>query len=134
MRDLQDWPRFKPLILGPLPVHHLRLFGLTLTEGLVTFSIPAQKHALRSHPDSFLSCMPHLAQAVTDPTHVGQSPKHAGQGFELVREISQSGLIVLVAVLIKPTTHGIYVVKSTYPIDRDKLANRLRKGHLIRTK
>lgn len=81
-----------------------------------------------------MSCVPYLSQAVTDPTHVGQSPKHAGQGFELVREVNQAGLIVLLAVLIKPTGQGIYMVKSTYPIDRDKLANRLRKGHLIRTK
>ncbi len=134
MSDPRDWPRFRPLILGELPVHQLKSFGLHLTKGFVTFSIPAQKHAFRSHPDSFMSCVPYLSQTVTDPTHVGQSPKHVGHGFELVREVNQAGLIVLVAVLIKPTGPGIYMVKSTYPIDRDKLANRLRKGHLIRAK
>jgi hypothetical protein len=119
------------LILGQLPVRRLKAFGLELPEGLVAFSIPAQRHALKSHPDSFMSCLPYLAQTVVDPTHVSQSPRHAGEGFELVRAINSSGLIILVAVLIRPTTKGIYMVKSTYPIDADKLANRLRKGHLI---
>ncbi|PWW04125.1 hypothetical protein DFR52_101816 [Hoeflea marina] len=80
-----------------------------------------------------MSCVPYLAQTVTDPTHVGQSPRHAGKGFELVREVNEAGLIVLVAVLIKPTGRGVYMVKSTYPIGSGKLENRLRKGHMIAT-
>jgi hypothetical protein len=134
LTDIKNTPRFKPLMLGQLPVHHLKAFGLELAEGNVTFTIPAQQHALKSHPDSFMSCVPYLSQTVVDPTHVGQSPKHAGKGFELVREVNEAGLIILVAVLIKPTGRGIYMVKSTYPIDSDKLENRLRKGHLISTK
>jgi hypothetical protein len=110
------------------------MFGLELAEGDVTFTIPAQQHALKSHPGTYISCLPYLAQTVVDPTHVGQSPKHAGQGFELVRAVNAAGLIILVAVLIKPTKRGIYIVKSTYPIDSGKLENRLRKGHLISTK
>lgn len=78
-----------------------------------------------------MSCAPYLAQTVVDPTHVGQSPKHADGGFELVREVNEAGLIILVAVLIKPTGKGIYLVKSTYPIDSEKLANRIHKGHLV---
>lgn len=105
-----------------------------LPEGQVSFTIPAQKHAWKSHPDTFLSCLPYLSQTVVDPTHVGQSPKHLNQGFELVRELKAVGLIVLVAVLVKPVAGEFYLVKSTYPIDRDKLERRLRKGHLIATK
>jgi hypothetical protein len=133
VEDRGDWPRFKPLILGDLPVHHLRRFGLELRPGPVNFSIPAQKHAFKSHPDSFMSCLPFLSEAVTRPTHVGQSPRHANEGFELIREVRQTELILLVAVLIRPTRQGFYLVKSVYPIDSNKLANRLRKGHLIKT-
>lgn len=134
LTDIKNIPRFKPLMLGQLPVHHLKTFGLELAEGSVTFTIPAQQHALKSHPDTFMSCVPYLSQTIIDPTHVGQSPKHAGSGFELVREVKEDELIILVAVLIKPTGRGIYMVKSTYPIDKYKLENRLRKGHLISTK
>ncbi|MDH4412155.1 MAG: hypothetical protein QE484_02530 [Rhizobium sp.] len=133
MDEPGQWPRFKPLILGDLPVHHLNRFGLNLAPGLVSFSIPAQKHALKSHPDSFMSCLPFVSQAVVNPSHVGQSPKHATDGFELIREVRQSELIILVALLIRPSRQGVYLVKSVYPIDQNKLANRLRKGHLIKT-
>ncbi|MDR7028895.1 hypothetical protein [Rhizobium rosettiformans] len=133
MKEPRHWPRFKPLILGELPVHQLRRFGLDLNPGLVSFSIPAQKHAFKSHPDTFMSCLPFVSQAVVDPSHVGQSPKHAAEGFELIREARQSELIILVAVLIRPSRQGVYLVKSVYPIDQNKLANRLRKGHLIKT-
>src|SRR5690606_2410519 len=127
-------PQFKPLILGDLPADHLQKFGLECAPGQVAFSIPAQKHAFERHPDTYMSCSLYLAQTVVEPTHVGQSPKHADQGFELVREIDDAGLIILIAVLIKPTKRGIYMVKSTYPIDIGKLENRIRKGHLIPTK
>ncbi len=133
MKEPRHWPRFKPLILGELPVHQLRRFGLDLNPGRVSFSIPAQKHAFKSHPDTFMSCLPFASQAVVDPSHVGQSPKHAAEGFELIREVRQSKLIILVTVLIRPSRQGVYLVKSVYPIDQNKLANRLRKGHLIRT-
>lgn len=125
-------PEFKPLRLGELPTDRLKKFGLTLAEGIVTFTIPAQKHAFESHPDTFHACLPYLTQTIINPTHVGQSPKHASKGFELVSEVNNAGLIVLVAVLIKPTGRGFYMVKSTYPIDQGKLENRIRKGHLIR--
>ncbi|MFP5076571.1 hypothetical protein ACLE20_04625 [Rhizobium sp. YIM 134829] len=123
--------RFTPLLHGPLPITQLEKFGLMLAEGSVAFTIPAQKHALRSHPDSFMSCLPYLAQTVTTPHYVGQSPRHVEAGFELVREVRATGAIVLVAALIKPTRQGTYLVKSTSPIDRFKLENRLRKGHLL---
>ncbi|WP_146200190.1 hypothetical protein [Ochrobactrum soli] len=123
--------KFRPLTLGQLPVEALKQFGLELTAGHVAFTIPAQKHAFERHPDTYMSCLPFLSQTVTEPTHVGQSPNHTDGGFELVREVTESGLIVLVAVLIKPTKKGIYLVKSTYPIDYNKLGNRVRRGHLI---
>lgn len=80
-----------------------------------------------------MSCLPFVSQAVVSPSYVGQSPKHATEGFELIREVTQSELIILVALLIRPSRQGVYLVKSVYPIDQNKLPNRLRKGHLIKT-
>lgn len=78
-----------------------------------------------------MTCVPFLSETVVDPTHVGQSPHHVNDGIELVREIRQAGLIVLVAVFIKPSNSGVYGVTTTYPIDRNKLEARLRKGRLF---
>ncbi len=123
--------KFKPLTLGPLPVEPLRRFGLDVSEGSVHFGIPGQKHAQRRHPHDFDICFPHLSDTVCAPTHVGQSPHHTDDGFELVREIRDGQLIILVAALLKPTKHGVHLVTSTYRIDSRKLERRLETGHLI---
>lgn len=131
---IQAWGqslKYKPLTLGPLPLGPLTQFGLQLDEGLVHFTIPAQRHAAERHPEEYPLCFPHLLDTVQKPTHVGQAPKHAEAGFELVRQVSAGSLIVLVAVLIKPTKSGIHLVKSVYPIDAGKLENRVRRGYLI---
>lgn len=132
-RTTAIYPKFRHLVLGPLPTAALGKAGILLGEGEVHFRIPAQKHAFNRHPDTFMSCVPFLSETVVTPTHVGQSPRHANDGFELVREIKHAGLIVLVSVFIKPSNNGIYGVTSTYPIDRSKLEARLRKGHLVET-
>ena len=124
-------PTFKPLVLGALPCVQLQKAGLLLAEGDVHFSISAQKHAYRNHPDTYMSCAPFLSETVLNPTHVGQSPHHAENGFEIVREIKEEGLILLVALLLKPTNRGVYQVTSTYPIDANKLDRRVRKNFLF---
>lgn len=123
-------PTFKPLVLGPLPTEQLAKASFNLAEGEVHFSIPAQKHAYGRHPDTYMSLVPFLSETVINPTHVGQAPDHHGRGFELVREIQSAGVIVLVAVTLRPTNSGIYHVMSTYPIDRNKLERRVRKRFL----
>lgn len=123
--------KFKPLTLGPLPVEPLRRFGLDVDEGTVHFGIPGQKHAQSRHPSDFALCFPYLPDIVTSPTHVGQSPHHVHDGFELVREVKDGELIILVAALLKPTKYGVHLVTSTYRIDTKKLERRLATGHLI---
>lgn len=124
-------PKLKPLILGDLPLIHLQKCGLVLSAGPVHFGIPAQKHAIKRHPKEYALCEPHLHDVVLAPTHVGQSPHHVSDGFELVRAVASGGLIVLLAVKLVPTAGGFYMATSNYPIDSNTLERRVRKGHLI---
>ncbi|KQZ97783.1 hypothetical protein ASD64_16375 [Mesorhizobium sp. Root157] len=78
-----------------------------------------------------MTCVPFLSDAVQNPSHAGQSPLHKNDGFELVKEVRASGLIVLVSIYLKPSNNGIYFATSTYPLDEKKLTSRLKKGHLF---
>lgn len=92
--------------------------------------IPAQRHAMKRHPDDFPRCLPFLSEVIETPSLCGQSPHHA-DGFELVKEIDDEGLIVLVALNIERSSSGLYIATSTYVIDQDKAERRVRKKHLI---
>ena len=62
---------------------------------------------------------------------LGRGP-HQADGFELIGEALAAGAVILVAIKLRRDRHGRYVVASTYTIDRNKLARRLRKGFLVR--
>lgn len=117
----------KPLLLGSLPVASLKRAGIDAKEGDVVFSIAAQKHAISRHAEEFDICQPYLEAAVKSPTHIGQAPEHKDVGFELIYEHKTESVIVLVAVHLEPKKDGTYIVKSAYPINRDKLERRVRK-------
>jgi hypothetical protein len=123
---------WKTIALGPLPVAAIdRCLGLALVAGEVVFFEHAQKHAFEKQLHRHPICMPHLADTVTDPTHVGQQPKHRGKGFDLVRVVP-GGPIILIGIRLVPLKKsGVYTVSSTYPIDQDTLARRLRLGTTI---
>ncbi len=127
----QEYSKLRNLVLGVLPADRLAVTGLGLEAVPVRFTIAAQKHAIKRHPDEFHLCRPYLERTVKTPTYVGQSPKHEGNGFELVFESEQGDLLILLAVRLKQVG-GAYIVTSVYPINQDKLARRLRKGFLIR--
>jgi hypothetical protein len=125
-------PKFVPLNLGVLNTNMLyACLRLVLGEGEVHFSIPAQKHAYKHHPDSYMTCLPFVPQTVQAPTRVGQGPHHAAEGFELIRRFPKQGLITLVAVTLTPSNEGVYQVKSVYPINDDTLARRVRKKFIV---
>lgn len=123
--------QFKNLVLGDLPTDCLAKAGLDLEPRPVRFTIAAQKHAVSSHPHEFDLCQPYLAEIIASPTYVGQAPDHKNKGFELVLSAQSGGLLILLAVHIKPVD-GAYIVKSVYPINQNKLERRLRKGFLIK--
>ena len=122
-----------PLDAGPLPVAAIEAAtGLVLAPGPVHFSVRAQEHAERRHPDDFALCMRHVARIVTAPDYIGQGP-HQADGFELVGEARAEDAVVLVAIKVRPDARGRYIVASTYVIDRGTLDRRLRKRFLART-
>lgn len=117
--------KLKPLVLGKLPIDALKRAGIAVGDGDVIFSIAAQRHAISRHAHEFEMCRPYLSLAVGSPTHVGQGPEHKNLGFELIYEHVDGNTIVLVAVHLEPRLDGTYIVKSAYPINRDKLERRI---------
>ena len=126
-------PNFRPIVLGSLP--HSRVgqaLNKIITPGDVHFTIPAQKHAFKRHPEDFHTCLPYLSQVICAPTYVGQAPQHAGKGMEAVLQVPSDGINVLVAITLASSNNGGYYVKSTYLVDNNKIYNRLRRGFLIK--
>ncbi|MEX2375767.1 MAG: hypothetical protein WD942_09325 [Dehalococcoidia bacterium] len=123
--------RFRPLNLGALPAERVgEVLRRPMPEGNVRFTIPAQKHALKHHPHTFLGCLPYAAQAVTAPSYIGQSPHHM-DGFEHVLKVAVDRVWVLVAIGLRPTNAGLYLVHSIYQIDANAVGRRVRKGFLV---
>ncbi|WP_156382008.1 MULTISPECIES: hypothetical protein [unclassified Aureimonas] len=129
-----SYNKLTPLNLGPLPVDKLKDFGIVAAPGDVIFTVAAQKHAIKGHAQEFALCLRYLDRAVQTPTHVGQAPQHKGVGVELIYEHVMDKVIILVAVHLELTPAGTYIVKSTYPIARDKLERRIRKKFIIAAK
>jgi hypothetical protein len=118
------------LDLGPLPVAKINaVLGGSLVAADAHFSIRAQSHSLMRHPADFELCRRYVGQIVSTPDYIGQAPGQA-DGFELIGEIPQEDAIILVAIKLRVDRAGRYIVASTYPIDRNKLERRLRKGFI----
>lgn len=119
-----------PLDLGPLPVARINaVLGSSLVAANAHFSIRAQSHSLMRHPADFELCRRYIGQIVSTPNYIGQAPGQA-HGFELIGEVPQESAIILVAIELRVDRAGRYIVASTYPIDRNKLERRLRKGFI----
>ncbi len=124
--------KFRPLTLGRLPTELIyATIRLALSDGVVHFSIPAQKHAFQEHPDTFLGYLPFASETVLNPTHVGQAPQHRGESFEVIKAFTEPDLISLVAICLRPSNQGVYTVRSMYPIDRNKLERRIRRRFVV---
>ena len=123
-------PELTPLDLGPLPVAQINgLLGLNLPVADTHFSVKAQQHARDRHPSAFELCRQYVGQIVAKPDYIGRAPDQT-DGFELIGEIPGEGAIILVAIKLRVDHMGRYIVASTYPIDRNKLERRLRKGFI----
>ncbi|WP_420605622.1 hypothetical protein [Novosphingopyxis sp.] len=126
-------PEIVALDLGPLPVGQInKVLGLNLVAANAHFSVRAQTHSLTRHPEDFELCRRYVGQIVANPDYVGQAPGQTS-GFELIGEISGERAIILVAIKLRVDHSGRYIVASTYPIDRNKLERRLRKGFITPT-
>lgn len=123
-----DVEKLTPINLGWLEVGALIRFGISVLPGQVMFSIAAQKHTMKEHPADYDKCLSLMALAVKSPTHVGRSPDHKDDGFELIYEAATEDYIMLVALKLEQREDGTFAVSSAYPINRDKLERRVRKG------
>ncbi|MCM2294421.1 hypothetical protein NAC44_19015 [Allorhizobium sp. BGMRC 0089] len=128
-----SYNKLTPLRLGPLPIDKLKDFGILTPPGEVIFTVAAQKHAIKGHAAEFALCLRYIERAVQTPTYVGQAPQHKNLGVELIYEHVVDRVIILVAVHLEQTPEGFYIVKSTYPISKDKLERRIRKKFLMAT-
>lgn len=118
------------LILGPLPVDAINAaLDMELDVGEVVFSVAAQVHARRRHPDDFARCLPHVGGVVTGPLYVGDDFRNVGK-IELVSRLPVQGGGLLVAVALERDTAGRYNVASVYPVDQSKIDRRRRAGTL----
>jgi hypothetical protein len=123
-------PALVDLVLGPLPTDAInRTLGLDLEPGDVIFTVAAQAHAFRSHPDDFPRCLPHVGPVVEKPSYMGDDFKNPGK-IELVTKIAALGSGLLVAIVVELDEHGRYNVSSLYPIGGKKIENRRQSGHL----
>ena len=126
-------PDIVALDLGPLPVDQINgVLGLNLVAADAHYSVRAQNHSFTRHPADFELCRRHVAQIVAKPDYIGRAPDQV-DGFELIGEIPGEGAIILVAIKLRMDHAGRYIVASTYPIDRNKLERRLRKGFITAT-
>lgn len=122
-------PALVDIPLGPLPVDMInRTLGLDLEPGEVVFTAAAQRHAIKRHADDYAKCVPHLGQAISSPSFVGDDFKNPSS-FELVVRVAALGG-VLVAVGVERDASGHYRVYSAYPVSGTTIENRRQKNHL----
>ena len=105
--------------------------GIEIEPGEVVFSVPAQLHALRNHPDDFPRCLPHTGSVIASPLYAGDDFRNPGK-IELISRIPALGSGLLVVIALKRDANGCYNVASLYPITISKIEGRLSKGFLKR--
>jgi hypothetical protein len=120
---------YKPILYGFLPVDVISpVLKEDLREGRVRLSALAHKHIAQDHPEDYEFCLRYMAQAIENPTYVGQSPWQI-RNFELVKCIEDYN--VLIAIGIEPNEHGSYNIRSSYRITYEKVRRRLAEKHLF---
>lgn len=98
--------------------------------GEVVFSVAAQMHANRRHPQDAAVIIPHLSQVIQDPAYVGDDFRNPGK-IELVRMIPNTdNRFALVAVTVERDAAGVYHVCSSYLISQSEVDKKRSKGIL----
>jgi hypothetical protein len=103
--------------------------GYELDEGAVVFSINAQKHALKRHPNDYWACLPFIANILANPLYLGDDLNNNDR-IEFVGRPPTLGTPILVAIEIKLDGNGCYNICSFYPISQGKVNDRIHKRHL----
>lgn len=107
-----------------------RTLEIEVDPGEVVFSVPAQKHAHRRHPEDAPLIVPHLSQVIEDPMYIGDDLRNPGK-IELVRAITGSGgRFALIAITVERDKSGVYHVCSSYLISQSEVDKKRQKGIL----
>ena len=122
---------YNAIKLGPLPVDIInKTLGTTLEPGDAWISRAAHEHIARDHADDYDACIAASRDAITNPTYIGQDPKH-GRNFNLVKRIAlETGNFLLIAISLEVNNFGNYNVRSAYRVSSEKVEQRRRSGHL----
>ncbi len=123
-------PKYVDLVLGPLPADVINAtIDMELEAGEVILTKGSQKHAAKSHPKEYATCLPHVASIVAAPLYVGDDTINPGK-IELIGKVAAIGSFMLVAVLVEKDKAGHYRIASFYPVSETKIQNRKEKGTL----
>jgi hypothetical protein len=123
---------FRAFRIGALPVDLINdILGTELEHGDLFCSKAAHEHIAIDHAEDYDLIKANLIECVTNPTYVGQEPKHA-RNFNLVKRVE--GLAVLIAIgLERHEEHGTYNLRSAYCIKAETIELRRQKGYLQST-
>ena len=118
------------LALGQLPIKKIeRTLGYELDPGEVVFSVGAQIHAAKKHPEDFKSYLAFVGTVIADPLYLGDDMRNPGKIEFISRLRGQAGGL-LVAVEICRDAFGKYNVCSIYTIKQSQIETRRLKGFL----
>lgn len=124
---------YKAFRVGPLPAAQInKALATELDVGDVWVSKICHEHIAVDHPEEYPLIKANIVDIITDPTWVGQDPKH-GENIYLIRNLPVSGdEFALVAVGLEITEYGTYSVRSAYRIKREDIDTRILRGSLKR--
>jgi hypothetical protein len=101
---------------GSLPVDDIySTLGIDVDAGDVIFTVPAQRHALRRHPQDVPVITPHLSGIIESPMYMGDDLRNPGK-IEFVSKIRGHSGGALVAIAVEKNTDGYYHICSAYLI------------------
>ena len=122
----------KAFRVGPLPANQInKAVDLELEVGDVWVSRACHSHMKIDHPEDYPLIKAYIVDIITDPTWVGQDPKHGGNIY-LVRKlpVERETGFALIAVGLEMTEYGTYSVRSAYAIKREDVDTRILRGSL----
>lgn len=124
-------PKFKAFRVGPLPAAAINAaLGTELEVCDVWVSKLAHQHIALDHPDDYAAVKANIIDIITNPTWVGQDPRH-GDNFYLVRRTPQEGAdAVLIAIGLEVNEFGTYNVRTAYAIGEEDILTRRLRGSL----
>ena len=94
---------------------------LEIEPGEIKFSVPAQKHAFKRHPEDLPRIIPHLSNIISSPTYLGDDFRNPGK-LEIVSRIPGVSGAALIALTIKQNENdGYYHICSCYIISQSEL-------------